>query len=46
MPSPPSPARIVAYDHIGIRVSDLSRALDFYQALGFRESPVPSPRGQ
>ena len=38
MPSPPSPARIVAYDHIGIRVSDLSRALDFYQALGFRES--------
>lgn len=34
----PNPARILAYDHIGIRVSDQARALSFYQALGFRES--------
>lgn len=33
-----SPARITAYDHIGIRVSDRQRALSFYEALGFRES--------
>lgn len=33
-----NPARIFAYDHIGIRVSDKQRALDFYQALGFVES--------
>ena len=33
-----SPARIVAYDHIGIRVSDRTRAMAFYQALGFVES--------
>lgn len=32
------PARILAYDHVGIRVSDRRRALDFYQALGFAES--------
>ncbi|CAD5106199.1 VOC family protein [Zestomonas carbonaria] len=34
----PSPARIIAYDHIGIRVSDKDRAMSFYQALGFVES--------
>lgn len=34
----PSPARICAYDHIGIRVSDKDRAIAFYQALGFVES--------
>ncbi|MBU0920539.1 VOC family protein [Stutzerimonas kunmingensis] len=33
-----SPARILAYDHIGIRVSDRPRAMAFYQALGFVES--------
>ncbi|TBU72570.1 glyoxalase [Pseudomonas daroniae] len=33
-----SPARIMAYDHIGIRVSDKNRALSFYQMLGFVES--------
>ncbi len=33
-----NPARIQAYDHIGIRVSDRSRAMAFYQALGFVES--------
>lgn len=33
-----SPARIEAYDHVGIRVSDRHRALSFYQALGFVES--------
>ena len=33
-----SPARIVAYDHIGIRVIDRPRAMAFYQALGFVES--------
>lgn len=34
----PSPARLLAYDHIGIRVSHQARSLAFYQALGFRES--------
>lgn len=34
----PNPARILAYDHIGIRVSDLNRSMAFYQALGFVES--------
>ncbi|WNW09998.1 VOC family protein [Pseudomonas sp. DTU_2021_1001937_2_SI_NGA_ILE_001] len=33
-----NPARIQAYDHIGIRVSNRTRALAFYQALGFVES--------
>lgn len=33
-----NPARILAYDHIGIRVSDQPRAMAFYQALGFKES--------
>ena len=33
-----NPARIQAYDHIGIRVSDKSRAMAFYQALGFVET--------
>ncbi len=34
----PSPARILSYDHIGIRVSDKNRAISFYQALGFMEN--------
>lgn len=33
-----SPARILAYDHIGIRVSNKQQAMAFYQALGFVES--------
>jgi catechol 2,3-dioxygenase-like lactoylglutathione lyase family enzyme len=33
-----NPARILAYDHIGIRVSDQHRAMAFYQALGFEET--------
>jgi catechol 2,3-dioxygenase-like lactoylglutathione lyase family enzyme len=32
-----NPATILAYDHIGIRVSDRS-AVEFYRALGFVES--------
>jgi catechol 2,3-dioxygenase-like lactoylglutathione lyase family enzyme len=34
----PNPARILAYDHIGIRVSDMNRSMAFYQALGFVET--------
>ncbi len=34
----PSHARILAYDHIGIRVSNKQQAMAFYQALGFVES--------
>lgn len=30
--------RLLAYDHIGIRVSDRERALSFYGAFGFAES--------
>lgn len=30
MNPPSSPARILAYDHIGIRVSDRCRAMAFY----------------
>lgn len=37
MNAPANPARIIAYDHIGIRVSDKPRAMAFYQALGFVE---------
>ncbi len=33
-----SVARIMAYDHVGIRVSDRRRALEFYEGLGFVES--------
>ncbi|WP_349617775.1 VOC family protein [Azotobacter salinestris] len=38
MDTPQNPARIYAYDHIGIRVSDKRRALSFYQSLGFVQS--------
>lgn len=38
MSLPSNPTRILAYDHIGIRVSDHDRAMAFYQALGFVES--------
>jgi len=32
--------RIEGYDHVGIRVSDRDRALDFYARLGFRVDPA------
>jgi lactoylglutathione lyase len=31
--------RISAYDHVGIRVSDRTRALEFYGRLGFTPDP-------
>ena len=34
--------RIHGYDHVGIRVSDCQRALDFYAKLGFRLDPAHS----
>ena len=30
---------ITAYDHVGLRVTDAKRALDFYAALGFTPDP-------
>ena len=38
VPDPaPIEMNILAYEHVGIRVSDRDRALEFYGALGFRE---------
>jgi len=31
--------RLLGYDHVGIRVTDLSRALEFYALIGFRIEP-------
>ena len=36
--SQPNPSPVLAYDHVGIRVSDRARAMSFYQALGFVET--------
>ncbi|WP_213881138.1 VOC family protein [Pseudomonas sp. dw_358] len=33
-----NPARILAYDHVGIRVTRHDRSMAFYEALGFTES--------
>ena len=33
------PMQIQGYDHVGIRVSDRERALDFYAKLGFAADP-------
>lgn len=33
-----APIEILAYDHVGIRVSHRQQALEFYQALGFVET--------
>lgn len=32
-----NPARILAYDHTGIRVSSVERSMEFYKLLGFVE---------
>jgi len=37
-PGPQGPVRILAFDHVGIRVSDRETALRFYERLGFRET--------
>lgn len=29
-------ARILSYEHVGIRISDVDEAMDFYRRLGFR----------
>ncbi len=34
------PQKIHQYDHVGIRVSDRKRSVDFYERLGFQESAV------
>jgi glutathione S-transferase len=34
--------KITAYDHVGLRVTDCARALEFYGALGFRLDPAHS----
>jgi catechol 2,3-dioxygenase-like lactoylglutathione lyase family enzyme len=36
--APAGPVRILAFDHVGIRVSDHETALRFYERLGFRET--------
>jgi lactoylglutathione lyase len=33
-----NPARIQAYDHVGIRVTDRDVAIPFYESLGFRQT--------
>ena len=33
-----APIKVLAYDHVGIRVSNKQRALNFYQSLGFVET--------
>jgi len=37
--------RFQGYDHVGIRVTDAARALDFYARLGFRIDPEFSDDG-
>jgi lactoylglutathione lyase len=33
-----NPARITAYDHVGIRVTDRDVSIPFYERLGFRQT--------
>ena len=33
-----APIKVLSYDHVGIRVSNKQRALNFYQSLGFVET--------